>query len=216
MTITWHGLSCFSIRTKTGVADEAVVIIDPYANETGLRFPRTLEADVVAVSENHSHANNTEAVGGKPFIIDTPGEFEVKGIFVYGVAAPRENAKGKEKRQLFRIVSEHITIAHLGALDRSLTNEELSHFEHVDILLLPVGGGEVLDAKRAGELIGQIEPRIVIPMFYDLPNLKMKLEPVEKFLKAVGAAKVETIPRLKISKKDIPEEEVEFKVLARD
>lgn len=191
-------------------------MIDPYENSTGLRFPRTLSADVVISSENHAHSNNVGAVDGSPFVVREPGEYEVKGIFVYGISAPREGQKNKNGRLIFRIVGEGLSLAHLGALDRPLTNEELAHFENVDVLMLPVGGGEVLDPKRANEIITQIEPRLVIPMFYALPNLKMKLESVEKFLKVTGAGKPEALPRLKIGKRDIPEEGMEIKLLARD
>lgn len=216
MTITWHGFSCFSIKTKTGTSDEVTIVIDPYANETGLRFPRTLEAEVVAVSEDQEYANNTEALVGKPMIITDPGEYEVKGAFVYGIHAPREKDGKKQNRLLFRVSSENISIAHLGALDRLLTDDELAQFENVDILLVPVGGGEVLDAKKAAEIIGQIEPKIVIPMYYSIPNIKMKLDPIEKFLKEMGVGKTEELPRLKISRKDLPEEDMEVKVLTRD
>ncbi len=216
MTITWHGLSCFSIQTKIGAKEDALLVVDPYDNATGLRFPRTLEAELVAVSEDREHANNVSAITGTPFVIQHPGEYEVKGVFVYGISAPRVKDGKKEERLLFRIASEGLSIAHFGALDRELTDEELAHFENVDILLLPVGGGDVLDAKKASNIISQIEPSIVIPMFYDIPNLKTKLEPVEKFLKIMGAGKAEILPRLKISRKDIPEEGIEIKVLARD
>lgn len=214
MTITWHGLSCFSIETKSGLGETATLVIDPYDNATGLRFPRTLEADLVAVSQDEEHANNLAAIGGKPFVITDPGEYEVRGVFVSAINAPRDGDK-KERRLLFRIVSEHISIAHLGALDRPLTTIELAHFEDADILMLPVGGGSVLDPKRAGELISQIEPRIVIPMFYEVPNLKTKLAPVEKFLKEMGAGKTETLPKLKIAQKDLPQEDMQIKVLER-
>ncbi len=208
MTITWHGLSCFSLKIKTGVKEEATMVIDPYDNSSGLRFPRTLTADLVAISRDHPLAANLEAIVGSPFIIREPGEYEVKGIFVYGIAA--------SDKVLFRIMAEGLEIAHLGALDRLLTNEELAHFENVDVLFLPAGGYGVLEAKRASEIIGQIEPSLVVPMFYELPNLKLKLDPVEKFLKVMGAGKPEILPRLKVSRKDLPEEGVEIKILSRD
>lgn len=214
MIITWHGFSCFSIQTKTAGQDQATLVIDPYDNNTGLRFPRTLTADLVASSEDRSYANNTSAVDGNPFIITNPGEYEVRGIFVYGIDAPREG-RGTH-RLLFQIAAEGMAITHLGALDRALTSEELEHFENTDILLLPVGGGDVLDPKRAGAIISQIEPRIVIPMFYDLPNIKQKLQKVDGFLKEVGVGKMETVPRLKIERKDLSQEEMEVKVLERN
>lgn len=214
MTITWHGLSCVSIRTKIGPNEEATVVLDPYDNDTGLRFPRTLEAELVVVTEDVPSANNVAAIGGKPFLITDPGEYEVKNIFVYGISVPRDNAKGQ--RMIANVVSEGISVAHLGMLDRMLTDGELAHLEHVDVLLVPVGGQSVLDAKRAGELIAEIEPNIVIPICYAIPNLKTTFDPIEKFLKEMGVAKgVEPLPRLKIARKDIPEETTVM-VLARD
>lgn len=191
-----------------------MLVIDPYQNSTGLRFPRTMDADMVASSEDRDYANNTGALNGHPFIITNPGEYEARGIFVYGVSAPREK-NPKDQRLIFRVTVEGISIVHLGAMDRPLTNEELEHFENTDILLLPVGGGEVLDHKRASEVISQIEPRLVIPMFYDLPNIKMKLEKVDKFLKELGVTKSEPILRFKITQKELPQEDMQVVVLER-
>lgn len=80
----------------------------------------------------------------------------------------------------------------------------------VDILLVPVGGSETLDATRAVEIIGLLEPRIVIPMHYqhpDLtPTLAATLDPVEKFLKEFGVSVPEPLEMLKVSKSSLPEE----------
>ena len=209
MQILWHGLSCFEITTST-VDGDVTVVTDPYGNETGLRFPRTLEANVILVSHDEDDANNLSAVSGSPKVIDMPGEFEVKNVFIFGVDAPlKREVKGKRVSNcLFRIEAEGMHIAHLGALDRALTDAELQSLENVDILMVPVGGGKVLSPKLAAEVIAQIEPRVVIPMTYYHESLKEELATVDQFCKELGACKREDMNKYKVSRKDLPEEDM--------
>jgi hypothetical protein len=69
-----------------------------------------------------------------------------------------------------------------------------------------VGGQNALNAAQAAEVISLIEPYIVIPMHYQLPDLTIKLDPVEKFLKEMGLAKADTTDALKLTKTNMPEE----------
>ena len=71
---------------------------------------------------------------------------------------------------------------------------------------VPVGGYNALNAAEAAEVISLIEPFIVIPMHYRLPDLSVKLDPVDKFLKEMGITKVETESNLKLNKTSLPEE----------
>ena len=216
MFINWHGLSCFEIVTKTSKG-EVTVVVDPYGNETGLRFPRTLEAQLVLSSHNEEDANNVASIGGHPFVVNSPGEFEAKDVFVYSIAAPTkgdEKTAGKENL-IFRIEAEEMRIAHLGALDRPLTNDELSQLENIDILMIPVGGGRVMSPKVAAEVLAEIEPRIVIPMTHAIENVKEKLASVDDFCKALGACKRENTAKYKVTRKDLPEEDMMMVVLER-
>jgi L-ascorbate metabolism protein UlaG (beta-lactamase superfamily) len=206
MNISWHGLSCFEITTNTA-GGEVTVVIDPYGNETGLRFPRTLEADIVCVSHDDADANNLSAVGGEPFVVNMPGEFEIKDVFVYVSQAG--------KTLLFRIESENMHLAHLGALDRALTDAELEALGTIDILMLPVGGGRVLTPKLASEVIAQIEPRVVIPMTHGIANVKEKLATIDDFCKAVGTCRRESSNKYKVTRKDLPEEDMMIMELQR-
>ncbi len=205
MIISFHGLSCFEIATKTS-SGEATLLTNPYDNETGLRLPKTLSPDLVVVSHDSSDANNLEGLQNKPFAVSTPGEFEVKGIFIYSIAAPLVE-KGMNNHRIFRIEVEDIHLVHLGALNRALKASELEEIGNVDILMIPVGGGRVLTPKLAVEVIEQLEPKIVIPMFYGVSGLKESLGEVEAFCKVMGVPKNETANKLKITKRDLPEEE---------
>lgn len=207
MQISWHGLSCFEIVTKTSVG-EVTAVTDPYDPSTGLRT-RSVEAHLATVSGKGS--DNTASLGNHPFVIDMPGEFEVKGAFAYCTAAPTKAGT----TLITRLESEDLSVAHLGCLDRELTNEELEKLQKVDVLMVPVGGGRVLDAKKAVEVVNQVEPRVVIPMTYAVDGLKEKLDGVDAFVKALGAARKEETGKYKVTRKDLPQEDMLLVVLTR-
>lgn len=216
MNISWNGFSSFEIVTKSAGGDVRLVT-DPYQNSTGLRFPRTLEAEVLLVSHDEEDANNREAVVGNPYLIDLPGEFEVGGVFVFGISAPlkRERKGGRFPNLIFRIEAEGMRMAHLGALDRELTDEELQRLENIDILFIPVGGGRVMDPKIAAEVISQIEPRVVIPMTHAVEGIKESLGTIDAFCKTFGTCRRENMNKFKINRKELPEDDMLIVSLTR-
>jgi L-ascorbate metabolism protein UlaG (beta-lactamase superfamily) len=207
MLIQANGLASFQITTKT-LQQEVRVVIDPYNNDVGMRFPRTLEAEVVLVSHDAPESNNSDAVGGSKFLIILPGEYEVAGVFVYGIPAPLKNGSN---HNVYLIEAENMRLVHLGALDRHLTEEEQTLIGDVDILFVPVGGGAVLGASDASKLVQDIEPRVVIPMFYgECKTLNLKEKTPAAFLKTLGAPHTDEGNKWKIVKSQLPEEEMKI------
>ncbi len=213
MQIQWLGQSCFKIQSKN-INGEITIITDPYGPSIGLKLPK-LQADIVTISHDHDDHNNIDVVSGDPFIIDSAGEFETKGVFVFGIPAHHDNKEGQERGNItiFKINSEDITIAHLGDLGHELNSDILERLGNIDILLLPVGGTYTIDAKMASKIVSVIEPRIVIPMHYQIPGLKVDdLDTVEKFIKESGLP-FEKMDKLKILKKDLPQDETKVIIL---
>ena len=212
MNITWLGQSCFKIEIKSD-NDEVTIITDPFDSDTtGLKLPRTLTADIVLqTGETLAHPIETKE-GKRPFIIGRPGEYEVKGVFVYAIPFTQE---GAVEQHIFWIEAEGVVLTQLGNIDHIPSAQVLEHIEDLDVLLLPVGGQGVLDAKKAAELVSELEPRLVIPMHYKIEGLKTKRDEIGPFLKAVGA-KSETVPKLKLSKKDLPVDEMRVVVLEKN
>jgi len=211
MTIFWLGQAAFKIVDK-----EVTIAIDPY-DKIGLKMPK-FQAEILLITHDHSDHNYRDAIKGEPFIIDSQGEYEVKNVFVYGLPAYHDNKQGAESGQItiYVIEMEGMKIAHLGDIGQeSLTDEQLEELEGVDILLIPVGGEETINGTGAVKIISQIQPRIVIPMHYKIPGLNTKLEPVDKFLKEFGVSSPEKMDKLKISKKDLPQEETKVIILAK-
>jgi len=215
MQIIWHGQSCFQIVVSRGKNGQAAIVIDPFSEEIGLRPPK-LEADILLITHDHYDHNNVKAVSGSPFLISGPGEYEIKEVFIQGVPAFHDNSQGKERGQttIYVIEAEELRVCHLGDIgQKELTSEQLEKIGEVDILMIPAGGIYTIDSKDALKIMSQIEPKIIIPMHYSLPKLKVKLDDLDKFLKAVGVRKIEPLPKLTIKKKDLPEEEVKIVVL---
>lgn len=212
MYITWLGHSCFKFQDKIG-SDGMCLVTDPFNDELGLKMPR-FEADIITVSHSHKDHSNTGAIRGNPFIINTAGEYEIKGVFIEGVESSHDDKNGSERggNIIYRIEMEDISITHLGDLGHILESKQLEKLEGTDILLIPVGGKYTINAAKAVEVISQIEPRIVIPMHYKTSGVKFDIDGVEKFIKELGI-KPRNEEKLKISKKDLPQEDMELVVL---
>lgn len=209
MQITWLGHACFKIQGK-----EATIITDPYEKKVGLKLPQ-LNADIVTVSHDHYDHNNSTAIHNEPFVIDTPGEFEVKRVFIHGIHSWHDEKEGADRgnNTIFVFDFEDIKIAHLGDLGTTLSDTQLERLERVDILMIPVGGTYTIDAKQAAAVVNQIEPRIIIPMHYKIPGLTLKLAAVDAFCNEMGVKKNGPEEKLKISKKELPAEESRVVIL---
>lgn len=205
MDIYWHGQACFKLKGKT-----VTVILDPfYPDFTGLKLPKDLQGDVVLVTHQHQDHNNASAVEGNPMVFAGPGEYEVKGVVITGVSAYHDNSEGKERGQntIFHVLIDGLNIVHVGDLGQNkLSEDQLQEIGQTDILLIPVGSVYTINAKQATEIVSQLEPKIIIPMHYLIPNLKFELEGVDKFLKEMGVEGADPLPKLSITKEKLPEE----------
>jgi len=213
MQIYWHGYSTIRIEAKHGETS-SVIMTDPFENEAAMRFPRATQPDMLLLSHQDRSRFNLQGVAGEPFTISDPGEYEVRGVFVNGIQDPQAD-QGNKRPVIYRLESEGIVVAFLGQLNRKLTDVELEALGSVDVLVLPVGGGDVLDAKLSAATISVVEPRIVIPVHYHVPGIKTKLGTVDAFCDAVGICKRQDMNKLKISKKDLPADELLVMVIER-
>jgi len=168
--ISWAGQLCFEISVSNSRDHEANILIDP--------MPKTF-GDILLATNGY---DKNIPVKGEPFVIDSPGEYEVKGVFVRGIPAG-ENT-------IYIMEAEDIKFCHLGNLSQQLTDEQLEKIDTVDILM-------VSDSDEAKKIIAQIEPKIVIPMDFSS---------AEKFLKTMGKPSVAPVDKLSIKAKDLPKE----------
>jgi len=215
MNIIWHGQSLFEIITTPQKNNQLKIVIDPFSENIGLRLPK-LEADILLTTHLNRELINIDTVKGEPFLISNPGEYELKEVFIQGIPSWSNTKEGKEDNSntIYTIESEDIKLCHLGIMgQKELTTDQMEKIGEVDILMIPVGGLHTISAKEAVNIMSQIEPKVIIPMYYSLSKLKIKLDSLDSFLKTLGLKNIQPMPKLTIKKKDISGDEAKIIVL---
>ena len=206
MVITYYGAACFKVQSG-----ETVLAFNPPSKESEYKSPR-FASDIILVSSNHKDYNGWENLAyrqaglpgktedAKPFVAEGQGEYEVSGIYIKGVGSNGRN------NTVYTLALEDISICHLGALSKEMDPSLKEAVGEVDILFIPIGGGELLDPQKAAGAAIHLEAKIVIPMNYNESQLK-------QFIKEFGAGEVTAADKLTIKKKDLAEKKGEVVVL---
>jgi len=198
--VKWLGNTCFRIKTR-----EATVIMDPVSREMGFAMPKQ-KADIVTLSSRAGDAG-LSAVEGEFTLVEGPGEYEVQDIFISGIRTQRGAdgaAAKKEFNTVYLILMDEMVFCHLGNINRPLTDAQVEALGDVDVLFVPIGGTDALTPTGATEVIGQIEPRLVIPMRYRIAEDAGK-RALGEFATALGLTEVPREDKLTIRKNALPE-----------
>lgn len=200
MDISWLGHSCFRLK-----GSQTIVITDPFSPDMGYSLGKQT-AGIVTVSHQHPGHSYVQGVSGEPKVIRGPGEYEIGGVLIIGMATFHDGEQGKiqGKNTLYLIEVDGVSICHLGDLGHVLNPEQVEKLGDVDVLLLPVGGVSTINADVGAEVVRQLEPKVVIPMHYQTQALNRQLEPVERFLGEMGAKEIVPQPKLSVTKANLP------------
>lgn len=194
MNISWHGKTCVRINTLSKKNGAVNILIDPLKKESGLNGPKE-SADIFLLTETGRKLKTSEG-----FVINNPGEYEIKEIYIRGMDTSPQNT-------IYIAEAEGINFCHLGLFNQEeLSGPQVEKMGDLDILFIPVGDKDSIDAKKAAKIISQLEPRITIPINYNVPGLKVKLDELKSFLDILGIKSAEPLPKLSIKKKDFEEE----------
>jgi len=211
MELTWYGRTCIRLRGK-----DAVVVTDPYQSVVG-PTGRGLTADIVTISHPDdaplARAKGRLARDGRThlptslddaFILDGPGEYEVKHILLTGVRTYRDDHRGADRgrQTAFMIEVDGVHTIHLGDIGHLLTEEKLADIGNVDLVCVPIGGA--LSPTRAAELVAQLDPSIVVPMPVADEDAASD-EALRRFLHEMGA-QPQTQARLSVTPSNLPSE----------
>ena len=202
MIITYLGLQAFKIQPKS--SDDGIVVINPFDQKIGLKMTK-IESNILLLSDKNSPNNSVDKINNNTFLISSAGEYDIKNVGIQGIDAYSAN---NSKNIIYKINVENISIVHLGTLTKKLEAKHLEEINKVDILIVPISNIE----GKVTEIINQIEPRMIIPMSYKTPGLDVELEDINKFIKDIGLTPTYE-DKLKIFKKDLPQDETELVVL---
>jgi L-ascorbate metabolism protein UlaG (beta-lactamase superfamily) len=207
MEITSLGHAGFRLKGK-----ETTIVIDPPSPEFGGSL-KGVTADIVCVTHSHPGHSYVRGIGGTPRLITGPGEYEIGGALITGLRTFHDDQHGAVRgaNTIYLIHLDDLVVCHLGDLGHTLSAAYQQEANGADILMIPVGGHSTIDAATAVEVIGEIEPGIIIPMHYSAPWLKVPtggvpLDPVSAFCQAMGVAESAPVPKLVVTRATMPAE----------
>lgn len=204
MIISYHGAEYFKISQGN-----ITLAVNPISKDSKFKV-KSFGADITLITTNLPDFNGVEQTsrGDKSsFIIDRPGEYEIKDVFIKGFLS--EGPLGKINT-IYLVTFEEMKLCFLGALSKSQLSEEvLESIEDVDILFTPLGEEGTIDSTSAYKLVVSLEPSVIIPMYYTKATL-------EKFVKEGGQNKVELLDKFVVKKKDLDGKEGEIVVLKEE
>lgn len=199
--IKWFGHACFRLRSR-----DATILTDPMPRSFGYKVEKQ-KVDIVTISHEHSGHNNLDLASGTPKLVNGPGEYEMNDVFITGIRTYHDDKQGAEqgRNTAYLFDLEDLVVCHLGDLGHVLSEAQVESMSSADVVIIPVGGGTVLDAIKAVEVIGQLEPKIIIPMQYQTPMGDKQREPLERFLKEMGVTDITPRDKLIVRANDLGE-----------
>ena len=211
MELTWYGRTCVRLRGK-----DAVVVADPFQSVV-VPTGRGVTGDIVTFSHPDDaplpRAKGKASRDGRTllpssldnaFVLDGPGEYEVREVLITGVRTYRDDARGAEagKQVSFAIEIDGVHTIHLGDIGHLLSEEKLADIGSVDIVCVPLGG--TLSPSQAAAVVAQLDPRIVVPMPI-CEDEAACAEALQRFLHEMGAEPT-TQPKLSVTATSLPSE----------
>jgi L-ascorbate metabolism protein UlaG (beta-lactamase superfamily) len=219
--LSWYGRTCIRLRGR-----DAVVVHDPYQAVVG-PTGRGITGDITTFSHpddtplprakgRHSRDGSTVMPSSldESFVLDGPGEYEVKDVLITGVRTYRDDSRGRERGRnvAFVVELDGVHTIHLGDVGHLLTEEKLADIGTVDVACIPIGGA--LSANKAAELIAQLDPKLVVPMPVCDDEAACE-EALAKFIHEMGGTAVPAQPKLTITVSSLPSETTTVRLESR-
>ena len=182
LKITFIGHACFCLEWKT-----RRLLTDPYAPVIGYA-PIETRADFVTLShENpkyHSCLDEFDGFDNAPNAIyrglEHLGQTVHHGPFALQAIEVFENLPSDGPNAMTLIEADDIRVLHMGDCGYLPTNEQIEACGRVDVLLALAGAGPTIDLPDLLQFIEAVNPKIVVPMHFGVPDLDMKIAPVEE------------------------------------
>lgn len=207
MVITHHGGQFFKVSFG-----DTTLAFDPISKQS--KLPGTkFGADIAFISLNHADFNGADQVahGNKePVVVFGPGEYEFGHVTARGYGVKTTYDGAEHFNTIYQVRLEDINMVFLGALGTAeIEPKILGEFGDIDILFLPIGGGDVLDVPAASKLAVKLEAKLIIPMHYEKSIIKT-------FLQEIGADGQTPVDKLTLKRKDVQEMEGQVRILSNN
>lgn len=204
MIITYHGHQYFKLQ-----AGNTIWALNPISKEAnGVTKPTRFGADVVLSSVRHPlyHGIDTVTYNEKePFVIDSPGQYEIYGNLVEGVGKKITVENEEYYNTMYSFTFDDLSVVFLGVLNDSAIPDEFQEtLEEVDVLFAPINPINKIDVLDAYKTALSFNPRIILPMDYEGTQGK---ESLTTFLKEGGVENADPVDKLTLKTKDVANRE---------
>jgi len=194
--IFWLGHSCFVIQTG-----DVTILTDPFNAKVGYEVPVVEGIDIVTISHEHGDHTNVAMAAEKPLVLRglAPGgeqfnkvDQQVRNVRIRTVQSYHDEAQGANRGRnaifVFDILSTTppVRLVHMGDFgERRLDPERIKAIGPVDVLFVPVGGFYTIGPAEAGQLMTDLQARIVVPMHWKTAKVAASspIQGIEPFLK---------------------------------
>ena len=196
MDIQFFGANCVALTIK-----QARVLIDDNLADLGGKSPAKA-GDIALFTMVHADPKQEAKI-----MIDQPGEYEVSGVSVYGIAARAHIDEASQKNAtMYKLVIDDLRILVTGHIYPELTDKQLEQIGMIDIMIIPVGGnGYTLDGVGALKITKKVEPKLIIPVHYEMPDMQYPVpqQSLDQALKSLAMEPKERVAKLKIKSADL-------------
>lgn len=198
MDLQFYGANCLVISGK-----QARLVVDDNLAGLGAKSVAK-EGDIALFTSAHG-----EPAHQPKLLVDQPGEYEVSGVSVYGIAARSHlDVEGQQSATMYKIIVDDLKILVTGHVYPELNDDQLEAIGMIDVMFVPVGGnGYTLDGVGALKLIKKVEPKLIIPTHYEDTALKFEVpqQSLDQAIKALAMEPKETVPKLKVKASELGE-----------
>ena len=195
MEIRWLGNFTFEVRSSVGV-----VIVDyegKLPNPTKVKDANTVF--LYSSDDDEDHVSNDFQV------LTGPGEYEIGGLSIRGVATPADDpAISKKINTVYIVDADGLQVAALGNPGSQPSAQSVQQISKVDVLIINTES-QGLEPDELSNAIRNLEPKIVVPSGYDSQLGKPSRE-MQRLLTELGVKEFEATARVTVTKSGLPDE----------
>jgi len=126
------------------------------------------------------------------FEISSPGEYEIGGMMIRrGIDLP-----------FYTIDEGNLRVVYMGVIDNSLDVSKTKDLGDVDVLILPIGNGDLfIDYEKIEKILNYIDPTVLLPCAYKTDGLKVgkDIKSRDDFIKYFGFTNVKEQSSLNVT-----------------
>jgi L-ascorbate metabolism protein UlaG (beta-lactamase superfamily) len=196
MEIRSLGRSGFEVKSGVGT-----VLVDPPADALAGPFPDP--NTIVAFSKRAE--GNRETPAGVTKVLEGPGEYEIGGVSIRGVATPADDPSvSHEINTVYVIDADGVMVCSAGALGYAPDSVAVQQVGKVNVLLLDPEQS-VLSGDELAATVRNFDPELVAPSGFDEAAGKPG-RLLAELLSELGVKQVEPQQRMTVSRNSLPEQ----------